>query len=921
MDYELRIKIGDTEVFESDDINAKTPFISNVRVKNSTSLKAMEIGATASDCLYFTLYNPYKVSFDGERVELWISANGNTSALDLTEIEDVVGLEAVTEVIDENEVDGIEIDEEEGTDLSPEDEADVDETEAVNTDATYEFFNGEDIPITEETTGEEAEPDWVRVGVFYVFNQNNSTKDNAIRFECLDGFSKLNGTFKPAVEKTNIQRLYDDFRQQVLTNFDVVVDEFEFDTIYDVDVNWNLDCSYRQAIGYFAGLVGGFATFGDDDTLGISFYGFNDRIVIDDALIKYNETSAGEAFIESGMCDRSVSPYKEDIIESGIGQGFNFFNPFVNQDMLDEITDYYHGIRYVGAELTIKWHEGIQAGEFVRIMSPEEYANYVGLNNALDEATTDADILDLKEKLNSLGRVILVSNQTIDFTGEATSDITSICNTEYNKENKVTSPSDMVLRNLYAEMVQADYIDAKRVVTEALEAGTAEIKHGIVENLDVNSINGNVIKNSAVLAKALSNEMVETVLGVKVFYSGDAPTAEKPGDIWYKTIADKDFDPLTDVIAVWDGEKWVDTDFSTPDSIFMANSIIAQDINANQVTSNSAFMNLLETRLARIGDVNGNHMQLTETALELKNGNTVLGKFASLRGQNMDFIFSRDFATIENPYPLLDEDHERVVYPLPIDFDDSLVTYAYYETQGTDWHELKPASAFSMSDDVNQLYYEISNRELSVFPIPHSEVWAPGYYGPRVTDLGVVCNVPEGYSALELGGYTSDKRKLLKIGNGLDAEHGSDALALDWQGNLEVKGDIYSKGHNSPIGTYLVDTLANIKVSAGVDLAGNNGASLLLGPGSWIISGYWAFNTRASGTTNINKQLLIIDVTAGTIIGAQRIMVPAPNYSTMTVTTLTQISSEHTIALRGTCSSATTTNAPDNCVIRAMRIA
>lgn len=583
MDYNLKLVINNTEIYESDDPNATTPFIDNVVLKDSTAAASMQIGATASNVLYFTLFNPYQVSFDGAKVDFYISAQNDTTPEEISEIIEQVGDETVDDGIDDNDIDALEDDTDEGEDLTEEEETDAETVEGENVTSEYEFFNGEVDAIEAETTEEEEEPDWVQIGSYWVYSQNNSTSDNSINFVCYDGMSKLNGMYTPSMTTGTVQEYYNDFRSKALADCGVIVDEHEFSETDNITIKWNIPTTFRQAIGYLAGVVGGYATFGNDDTLGISWYAFSDSILIDTNVLNYNETSSGEFVFGGLVCDRSTNPYKDDVIEIGAGQSIKFANPFVTSELLSSIYDYYKGIRYVGAEISAVWDDTLRAGEFVRIMSPDEYANYIMLNNALDIETDPDEIDALKDQLNGLGKVVLISNQTVNFKGEAISSIISACDSEYKAENKAQSPSDATFKNLYAEMIEAEYLRAKGAFIADLTA----------ENLKVDSINGKVIKNSAVLAKALSGEMIETYLGVKVFYQADEPTAENVGDIWYLTVAGQDYDPMTDVIKTWDGTAWVEQQFDTPRSIFMANSIIAQDINTNSLATNQAFIDKL----------------------------------------------------------------------------------------------------------------------------------------------------------------------------------------------------------------------------------------------------------------------------------------------------------------------------------------
>lgn len=134
----------------------------------------------------------------------------------------------------------------------------------------------------------------------------------------------------------------------------------------------------------------------------------------------------------------------------------------------------------------------------------------------------------------------------------AASDATSKANAALNDSKTYT---DGKYSSLRAEMIQADFLDAK----------AAKITDLVTENLEVGSINGNVIKDGSVVAKALSNEAVTTLSGIKLYYSADEPTVTaqadgsytdeaghvmRDGDTWYQTVIARDstiLNPLNEI--------------------------------------------------------------------------------------------------------------------------------------------------------------------------------------------------------------------------------------------------------------------------------------------------------------------------------------------------------------------------------------
>ena len=137
--------------------------------------------------------------------------------------------------------------------------------------------------------------------------------------------------------------------------------------------------------------------------------------------------------------------------------------------------------------------------------------------------------------------------------------------------------------------------------------------------------------------------------------------------------------------------------------------------------------------------------------------------------------------------------------------------------------------------------------------------------------------------------------------------------------NANFENGLTVGGHDSPIGTMLTSSLADIKVAAGIDTH-HNGASLTLGKGTWIVIGQWNYNTRASGSTSSNRQVAIR--VNGSNVNHQRINTYGVNYGMLqcfAVLELTDAST--TVTCMGSCSLATNGRNYDNSNIWAVRIA
>ena len=651
MKYKTKIKINGAEL--TDEQSSSASSITGVSLEASAG-NGFQVGNSAASALSVTILKPYKTSFDGDKVEFYILPDGEDDESLAEKLEEEVGSAEETEHVEDNdETDDIEteeVDDGEGEEMTAEEEAEAEAEDDIEESNLFDTMNGEE--VTGEVTEEEAVPDpadWELFGVFYVYKQTNN-RDGSITLRCYDGFQLLHGDYVPAIKSGTIQQFYDDIRIQC-AELGVTVDPEEFAEEENVTITWNQVCSFRQAIGYIAGLVGGYATFGDDDTLGIDYYTYNDRVLLLPELLDYKTTSAGETQIDGVVCTVNL---RGDTVESGDGgQSIAFYNPFATQQTVDSILEQYQGIRYIGANVKAKWDPSVRCGDLVRVMSESEYRNYVAMGNAFRNSgeKTATEVLNIKKELNAVGRTILVSSQRIDFGGETLTEITSHLPTESEKANAPTSPNDAKFRIVTAELIKtnelvaekatikdleatnaeiknikADYVNTDTLEAEAAKIAKAEIENATIKNAQIESINGNKIVNGSIVAAALSKEVIKNFNNSNIYYQAEAPegTELKEGDIWYKTLTKASGD-RAGVIFVYDGIEWVNKPFDS-ESI-LAGSITAAEIAANTITASQINMENLQTNMARIGEATKNHVLITEKDVQIRNGKEVVASY------------------------------------------------------------------------------------------------------------------------------------------------------------------------------------------------------------------------------------------------------------------------------------------------------
>lgn len=487
MKYRTKVIINGAELPDEQKDNASS--ITGVSVTGSCG-NGFQIGSTASSMLEFTVIKPYKESFDGDKVDFYVlpmeseEEESRTDALE-AEVGDREETEHIEDTDEENDVD---TEETEDTDEEAEDVTEAEEVESeAEMDALeldlYDVMNGE-AAEDGEGTEEEAVPegnDWDILGTFYVFKQQNNN-DGTVTLQCFDGFQMMNDPYIPAQKNGTFQQFYDDIRAQCQAK-GIIVDEETFEAELNPVLEWNQDCTLREAIGYLAGLQGGFATFGDDNTLGISYFGYNDEVLLTSELLSRTTTSAGETMVDGIVCTVNL---KQDTMEAGEGgQSLYMYNPFMTQELLDNIFSQYRGIRYTGAVVQARWDPSLVPGEFVRIMTDSEYMNYVAMNNAMANSAgkTAEEILSLKKEINAVGKSLLVSTQKITFGGETTVEIRSHLMTETEKANAPLSPSDAKFRVVTADLIRTKELIAQKAEIEDLKATNALIKNLQAEKL------------------------------------------------------------------------------------------------------------------------------------------------------------------------------------------------------------------------------------------------------------------------------------------------------------------------------------------------------------------------------------------------------------------------------------------------------
>lgn len=424
MIYKPKIKVNGVEI-EMGGGTSTSPFLSCAELSDVASKSGLEIGAAAASCLKVTVTNPHKASFDGDKVELYISEIDDGETTTKERIEAEVGDSSTTELIDTSEeIYTDEPDEEVGEPLTDDEITEIETYSNELEELQIKLFEGDPMPIVDIETAEEEDPEWELFGTFYVHSQTSSA--DSVILACYDNISRLNMQYSQAETPQTFAEHWQSIKAE-LAEYGILLDDFE--NTDATPLQFLPLTTMRDALSLLAGYAGGFLACAPDGSLGISFYGYAGEILIRDDLLSISDTSSGEIIVDAIECENA---HGEIITAGGGGQAVRMSNYLVTPETLESvIVPLYRGTRYTGGVLSCPWSRELVAGEFIRVMTVEEYRNYLMLLNSEG---------DTKALRSSLGQVLIISSQTIKFGGTATTTVYSACDSETAKSQYTQAP-------------------------------------------------------------------------------------------------------------------------------------------------------------------------------------------------------------------------------------------------------------------------------------------------------------------------------------------------------------------------------------------------------------------------------------------------------------------------------------------------
>lgn len=487
----------------------------NVRLKDSTGInQGITIGSSASNALYFDIRNPDLPSYAGAVVEFWIKGpdTGNlpcgnaindsgevtiedieatvTQVADIEESYETYGEQSTpVEIVEEGDIPEEETPEEEPetfpsyepfndwTDEGLDPTIDTVTTETVEEDVDdteYVFGDNPNTSEYEDDTDEEDVPEdeptgWTKVGIFNVQSAKYNEENNVVSLECYDNMSLLTDIFEP-FEMTGSPFHY----QAVISEYMKQQYGFEFFSDLDLpteEVRWVSHTTYRDSVGYIAGLCGGYATCTPDGDITIRGYEDDDIEVHSTDFVGggLKATTDGETIISSVTCDTLLGA-EEDLISSGDdSDGIRFENPLMTQEILDKyVYPKVSNLTYIIGKLECQWELALRAGTLIHVYNRADDELRNGYIALLDQV---ADTTEIEEAINGLGQNFFITNQTINFDNGTT----TIDSLGLTTEAQATQTATADYRKLQRVSIASK--NAQETANEANEVAQANNQH------------------------------------------------------------------------------------------------------------------------------------------------------------------------------------------------------------------------------------------------------------------------------------------------------------------------------------------------------------------------------------------------------------------------------------------------------------
>ena len=258
--------------------------------------------------------------------------------------------------------------------------------------------------------------EWVPLGEFYCASAETQNDFKNLKIIAYDGFCKMTGSYNATVPETvMLQDVYEDLKTQLyakcgITLKSLSMPDYEFTFPY-------LDITFQQAIGYVAGCAGAFARFDRNGELEILKYD-DISYTIDrknQYLSGFKRTTDKPLIITSISTGTQENPIVKG--EGANGTNINFENPYMTDEMANDIFSDYNNFTYSPCKVTWRGNPAIQAGDIVKVIDKDNIPHIVpimaqsikigsGCNASIDCKGTSTTTSEFSQKFESVGKKI-----------------------------------------------------------------------------------------------------------------------------------------------------------------------------------------------------------------------------------------------------------------------------------------------------------------------------------------------------------------------------------------------------------------------------------------------------------------------------------------------------------------------------------
>ena len=206
--------------------------------------------------------------------------------------------------------------------------------------------------------------EWIPLGRFYATETETNNDFKTLKLIAYDGFIKMGDKYNATVsEETTLQAVYDDLKTQLHENCGITLKARELPDFTISNFPY-LDITYTQAAAYVAGCLGEIARFDRNGELEFVWYQDNGQKI--DRSLQYLNGFTRNTNNVLMVSSVSTGTKENPIIRSaGGGVNINFENPYITDDMADEIFNRVYGLTFTPCKLKWRGNPAFQAGDIV----------------------------------------------------------------------------------------------------------------------------------------------------------------------------------------------------------------------------------------------------------------------------------------------------------------------------------------------------------------------------------------------------------------------------------------------------------------------------------------------------------------------------------------------------------------------------